>query len=250
MLHAASVAGKNGFSLISDEKFRELYLALLQCSLLDERLRTQACYEPWTGHLAGAAGVSACLRAHDTVAPTPRGVIARYLHQGLFDFGMCKSAPTSASHLAMAKGEALRHKLENLGHIVVVYAATGEPDAMRAVFHAAERQTLPVLYVLESSTALEKICGNVPVIRVDATDTVAVYRVAHESVSRARDGGGPTIIECVMWPGEGGDEDPLVKLENYLAAKKLFRRDWKQRLVEKYSRAVTEAVGTIRPVVI
>ena len=35
---AAAVAGKNGYSLISNGKFRQLYAALLKCELLEERL--------------------------------------------------------------------------------------------------------------------------------------------------------------------------------------------------------------------
>ena len=36
---AAAVAGKNGHSLISDEKFRQLYATMLKYRLLEERLR-------------------------------------------------------------------------------------------------------------------------------------------------------------------------------------------------------------------
>jgi Dehydrogenase E1 component len=242
--HAARVAGKNGFSLLNDETFRELYAALLQCSLLDSRLRKRSGYEPWTGCEAGTAGVVTCLRPGDTVTPTPRGLLAGYLRNGALDIRVGKTAPDAASHLAMATGDALRHKLEKLGNIAVVFAATGESDAMRAAFSAAEQQSLPVIYVLEVSPSLADVSRYIPVIRVDAADTVAVYRVAHESIFRAREGGGPTIMECAKWPDDGGDTDPLVKLENYLSARKLFRRDWKQRLEKKYSRKVEEAASS------
>ncbi len=38
--------------------------------------------------------------------------------------------------------------------------------------------------------------NDIPSIPVDGLDLAAVYRVAHESVLRARRGGGPTLIEC------------------------------------------------------
>lgn len=241
--HAARVAGKNGFSLISNETFRELYAALLQCSLLDARLRKRTGYKPWTGCEAGTAGVVTCLRPGDTVTPTPRGLLAGYLRNGALDIRVGKTPPDSASHLAMATGDALRHKLEMLGNIAVVFAGTSEPGRMREIFAAAAQQSLPALYVVEGGVSLADVCGNIPVIRVDAADTVAVYRVAHESIFRAREGGGPTIMECDKWPDDD-DADPLVKLENYLSAKKLFRRDWKQRLEKKYGRTVEEAASS------
>jgi TPP-dependent pyruvate/acetoin dehydrogenase alpha subunit len=239
---AARVAGKNGFSLISDEKFRELYAALLHCSMLDDRLRTTSGYDRWAGREAGTAGVVACLRSGDSVAPTPRGLLARYLQNGTLTPARGK-APAAASQLAAATGDALRHKLEKLGNVAVVFAPAGEPDQMREIFATASSHSLPVFYVLDGSALSAEICGGLPVIRVDGSDTVAVYRVAHESIMRAREGGGPTIMECATWPGDSESRNPLTKLENYLAGKNLFRQDWKQRLEKKYSQVLDKAVN-------
>jgi len=239
--HAARVAGKNGFSLISDETFRELYAALLQCSMLDERLRMRAGYERWIGREAGTAGVVACLRAGDSITPTARGLLAGYLLNGILTPAGGITADPIAQ-LAAATGSGLRHKLEQPGSIAVVFAATGKPDRMREIFAAAAHSSLPVLYVLESSRPFTDACGNLPVIRVDGSDAVAVYRVAHESISRARAGDGPTIMECAICPADSGPQDPLTRLELYLAGKKLFRQDWRQRLEKKYSHAVDQAV--------
>ncbi|HUY80899.1 MAG TPA: thiamine pyrophosphate-dependent enzyme [Acidobacteriaceae bacterium] len=240
--HAARVAGKNGFSLIPDDKFREMYAALLRCSMLDTQLRPRADYTPWTGCRAGTAGVVTCLRAGDAVTPTPRGALAGYLHHGKLDLQANDAASGAVSQLATATGDALRHKLENRGSVAVVFTTLAEPRAMRSVFSAAAQQSLPVLYILEGGTPSADVCGRIPVMRVDAADTVAVYRVAYESIHRAREGGGPTILECAPWPGDE-DAEPLARLEHYLAAKKLFRRDWKQRLEKKYAHATGEAVA-------
>jgi Dehydrogenase E1 component len=238
---AARVAGKNGFSLISDEKFRELYSALLQCKMLDSRLRAGKSYERWAGREACTAGVIACLRSGDSVTLTSRGLLAGYLQN---DSLMPTRGMTSSSTapLAAATGDALRHRLEKLGNVAVIFAGAGDPDRMREIFAIAAGQSLPVLYVLESGAPLEEICGSLPVIRVDGSDAVAVYRVAHESISRAREGGGPTIIECALWPGEDRAQDSLAKLERCLSGKKLFRQDWKLRLEKKYGKILDEAV--------
>ena len=235
--HAARVAGKNGFSLISDEQFRTMYALLLQCSLLDAQLRPCEGYTPWTGCCAGTAGVLACLRAGDSIAAAPRGALARYLHCGRLDL----LAGNAISPLATATGDALRHKLEQRGAVAVVFAEVPEPEEMRRIFRAAAQQSLPVLYVLEGGTPPPEACGNIPVMRVDADDTVAVYRVAFESILRAREGGGPTIVECAPWPGDP-EADPLTRLEDYLKAKRLFRYDWKRRLEKKYGEAVRDAI--------
>lgn len=238
---AASVAGKNGFSLISDAKFRELYAVLLQCSMLDEQLGRTAGYKRWTGREAGTAGVVACLRSGDSVTTTPNGVLARHLHHHQ---SALTPQSTPLAHLAAATGQALRHKLEKNRSIAVVFTGAGEPDRMREIFAAAAKQSLPVVYALEDNDSLAEVSGNIPVIRVDGSDTVAVYRVAHESVFRAREGGGPTIIACAEWPGDS-ERDPLAKLEQYLSRKNLFRARWKQALEKKYARTLDAAVKTV-----
>lgn len=237
---AAQVAGKNGFSLISDEKFRELYSTLLQCTLLDNRLQTVRSYEHWSGAEAGTAGVVACLRPGDSITLTPHGLLAQYFQTGSVAQPR-RAEPTAIAQLAAATGDALRHRLEKLGNIAAVFASRGDSAQMGEIFETATKHSLPVLYVFESGEWLAEISGAIPVMRVDGADAVAVYRVAHESIRRARDGGGPTIMECDAWLGESEPPPPLAKLENYLAGKNLFRHNWKQRLEKKYTAAIDEA---------
>lgn len=232
----ASVAGKNGFSLISDAKFREIYEALLRCRILDEKLRAHRDYERWPGREAGTAGVITCLQAGDSVTPTSRSVLAEYL------LGKNRAVSRDSSpdaNLAAATGEALRHKLEKKRTIAVVFTNTGEPKRMRDIFASADSLALPILYAIEGGGMSADIAGSIPVIRVDGLDTVGVYRVAHESITRAREGGGPTIIEYAEWLSGDDSQDSLVRLEAYLSHKKLFRRDWKARLTKKYGEALS-----------
>jgi TPP-dependent pyruvate/acetoin dehydrogenase alpha subunit len=243
--HSARVAGKKGFSLISDEKFRELYAALLLCIVLDERLPASSGYKRWTGREAASAGVVACLHAGDSVTATARGVLAGYLHNGSL-FPARGAGAASRTGLAAATGDALRHKVENMGNVAVLFADEGEPGRMRETLARAAAQSLPVFYILNSGGRLAEVCGNVPVIRVDGSDAVAVYRVAHESITRARHGGGPTIMECAAWPDDRAP-DPLLKLERYLAGRKLFTNHWKRRLERKYAESLDQALGTTGP---
>ena len=246
---SARVAGKNGFSLITDDTFRELYAALLKCRMLDERLRTSAGYEQWAGREAASAGVVTCLRPGDSVAFTPRALLAGYLlNNATPQVGNTATAP--AAQLSASTADASRHRLEGLGNISVLFAKARETGGLRDAFANAARQCLPVLYVLEGSAPFEKRYGTVPVIRVDSGDAVAVYRVAHESIARAREGGGPTIIECVAWAADGESQDPLKKLERYLAGKRLFKQNWKQELVKKFEVNLNESMMCLKSEVI
>jgi TPP-dependent pyruvate/acetoin dehydrogenase alpha subunit len=243
-----SVAGKKGFSLINDEKFRQLYAALLQCEMLDQRLQSaphsESYYEAWAGREASAAAIVACLCRGDTITPSPRGLLAIYLHSR----SLTPARPSSAAaQLAAANQEAARHKLEKRGNVAIAFARVAESSSLHEVFAAAAKQSLPLFYVLEGGTPGPDHCAGIPIIRVDGSDTVALYRVAYESITRARDGGGPTIVECAPWPADAEPPDPLTKLEKYLAAKKLFRLHWKRQLQKKYSAAVEEAANSVRP---
>lgn len=240
---SARVAGKKGFSLITDEKFKELYALLLQCEMLDERLLAGSACERWRGDEAATAGVAACLRRGDSITPTPRGVLAGYLQHGTINPQAC-AAGNAMEHLASAAGDALRQKLEKLGHVAVVYTSIMDaPDRAGEILAVAAKLSLPVVCVTDGGTPDENCRAIPPVIRVDGADAVAVYRVAYESITRARDGGGPTIIECTTWPLKDEAADPLLKLEQYLTGKKLFRKDWKKRLEQRYRNALDAAVA-------
>lgn len=246
--HSPSVAGKKGFSLISNEKFRQLYADLLQCEMLDQRLRSLAPsasgYEQWSGCKASSAALAACLRRGDSVAPTPRGMMAQYLHTG--SLNCAEKARSPHEQLVAANQDALSLKLKKRRNVTAVFAPTPQPACMREIFTPASKQSLPVLYIFEGGTPPPALCHGIPVIRVDSSDTVAAYRVAYESITRAREGGGPTIIECAPWPADD-HPDPLLKLERYLAAKKLFRPHWKRELELKFSDATSHGISSLIP---
>ena len=242
--HSPALAGKRGFSLISDEKFRQLYAALLQCEMLDQRLRAVKGYEPWTGREAATAAVSACLHRLDSITPTPRGLLAGYLHSGALAF----SASTSpAKQLGAANQQATRHKRQNNNSVTAVFAPVASASSLSKIFAAAAAQSLPALYILEGATPPGETCHGIPVIRVDASDAVALYRVAYESITRAREDGGPTILECAAWLADSEPANPLRKLEHYLTQRKLFRPHWKRSLEKKFSAALDQAITSLRP---
>ena len=67
---------------------------------------------------------------------------------------------------------------------------------------------------------------HLPVLTVDGEDAVAVYRVMQESVLRARQGGGPSVLWAVMTPSRAiatmpRSSQPIARLRSYLAARKI-----------------------------
>ncbi len=70
--------------------------------------------------------------------------------------------------------------------------------------------------------SLRALGFQVPGITVDGNDVVAVYRVAEESVRRAREGHGPTLIDCKIDPAR----DPLTFMEGYLKKRDLWSAKW------------------------
>jgi TPP-dependent pyruvate/acetoin dehydrogenase alpha subunit len=93
-----------------------------------------------------------------------------------------------------------------------------------------------------------------PGIPVDGNDVVAVYRVAYESLERARRGGGPTLIACETYPGgDRADDgrgrrgrlrepgiDPIRYMEEYLLRKGLFSEAWKKQVIREFARELDE----------
>ena len=89
-------------------------------------------------------------------------------------------------------------------------------------------------------------------------DVLAVHRVVSGSVERARQGGGPTLIECKTYryrahcmvipdrrdPEETQrwqERDPIVRFEQYLLEREVMGRGEQARLKEEVRQTIEEA---------
>jgi pyruvate dehydrogenase E1 component alpha subunit len=79
-----------------------------------------------------------------------------------------------------------------------------------------------------------------PAIPVDGNDVVAVYRVAHEAIGHARQGDGPTLIECIADGSERSD--PLLNMESYLTRKGIFSERFKAEIAGEFNRKMDAAL--------
>jgi TPP-dependent pyruvate/acetoin dehydrogenase alpha subunit len=70
---------------------------------------------------------------------------------------------------------------------------------------------------------------------VDANDVVAIYRVVYESLGRLRVDPCPVLLQAHPYRLQH-ERDPLLHMEHYLKARKLFRAAWKKQAAQQFSR--------------
>jgi TPP-dependent pyruvate/acetoin dehydrogenase alpha subunit len=147
--------------------------------------------------------------------------------------------------LQMALGSSLAIKAQGRQGVVISYIRKDDlsPAAYRHILSLAAANQLPVIFVVlprsgarkagDSEAKVAKIASRsgVPGIPVDACDSVALYRVAQESLGRARGGDGPVLIECVGWKPAGRRNlaepaDPIEHLRHFLLGRKISTSAW------------------------
>lgn len=168
--------------------------------------------------------------------------------------------------LRMAMGAALSFKTLKRANMVVAYVREGEVSNVlwRQLLALASKFELPIIFVAlpggsgkkktrnEAGTlsALARACG-VPGIPVDASDAVALYRVAQESLGRLRGGGGPVLVECVAFPMKGRRRnevvDPLEQMKVFLLGRKVCSEAWLDRAGHALTRQIAAATGKAEP---
>jgi acetoin:2,6-dichlorophenolindophenol oxidoreductase subunit alpha len=158
-------------------------------------------------------------------------------------------------------GAALAAQLTEEGTVAVAFFGDGAVN--QAYFHEclnlASVRGLPIVYVCENNlygewTAMERVTAGgriapradgygIPTADVDGNDVLAVRQAAREAVIRAREGGGPTFIECRTYRHKGhsrvdpGKYRPKDEVEAWLA------RDPLPRLAEQLDPSSVERIG-------
>jgi len=199
-------------------------------------------------------------------------------HCGNAETRVITPASTIAAQLNIGTGVALAYKLQKKPNIVV--ALSGDGSTSLGFWHEALNfagvQKLPIVYICENNrwaesvsvklqTAVEDISTKAqgygfPGITVDGNDVVAVYRVAREAIRRAREGHGPTLIECKTYRWYGHSEidpakyrqpeeveawkakDPIPAMERYLQSQKLWSDQWKEQITGEINAEIEKAV--------
>jgi TPP-dependent pyruvate/acetoin dehydrogenase alpha subunit len=132
-----------------------------------------------------------------------------------------------APGIPMAAGAALSAKLRKSGQVAVAFFGDGAVNngAFHEGINMASTWELPVVFVCENNlyatemqfkratrntnVASRSTAYDMPGVQVDGNDVLAVYEAAGEAIHRARQGGGPTLIECLTYRWFGHHEgDP------------------------------------------
>jgi acetoin:2,6-dichlorophenolindophenol oxidoreductase subunit alpha len=157
----------------------------------------------------------------------------------------------------LATGLALSHKLEKKNNVVIAFCDedAASLEASHEGLKFAGIHKLPIIYVTRSAglddlggrkrSALEEFSFmakdyGFPSILVDGKDVVAVWRATQESVHRARNGAGPTLIECQT--KSANFEDPLAHMERYMSKRGAWDGGWKQLVVDQIKAEIAEAM--------
>ncbi|HSY02698.1 MAG TPA: thiamine pyrophosphate-dependent enzyme [Acidobacteriaceae bacterium] len=245
---SAAANGKNGHSLISDAKFRQLYGLALRLQLFAQRGAVGS--KPSAtirDHAAALAGVSADLHEGDALLAEHPSRVWDVLRGDLKVNVTSPEGKAIEPQIIEALSRAAGDRLRRNGHVTVLFFPGGVAQSFVAEAHAmASGAKLPVLFVEEGvegarpkTRASASVKSEMPAIPVDVHDVIAMYRVAHESIARAREGSGPTRIVCLEAPAAlGHTADAVADLERWLEARGLPAHEWRQEIVAKQDRQV------------
>lgn len=139
------------------------------------------------------------------------------MHLTDFDKGMLGAFAIVGSGIPIATGAALSARVRGSGQVAVSFFGDGAVN--EGIFHEALNMAslwnLPAIYIIENnqyalsmtvaeSSALPDLAAragsyNMPGVRVDGNDVVAVYQATCAAVERARKGEGPSLIEALTY---------------------------------------------------
>ena len=136
------------------------------------------------------------------------------MHIADFSVGMLGANGIVAAGVPIAAGAGLTCQVQGKGHVAVAFFGDGAVNegAFHEAVNLAAVWRLPVVFVCENNVygfsthyrrtmLLENIADRaaaygIPGVVVDGMNLRVVHAAAGEAVRRARDGGGPTLLEC------------------------------------------------------
>ena len=138
------------------------------------------------------------------------------MHIADLDKGMMGANGILGAGAPLACGAALAAKFRDNGDIAISFVGDGASNqgTFLESLNLASVWNLPVIFVVENNGYAESTsvdwavaCDSyvdrasgfgMPGVTVDGTDFFAVYEAAGEIIQRAREGGGPSLLECKM----------------------------------------------------
>lgn len=285
-------------SLVPHYRTMVLARAFDQKMLTLQRTGQLGTFAPGVGKEAVDVGVAAAMRPEDALLVTYREITAQIargvslvellMYWGGDERGSNFAGPrhdwpvciTIASHCLHAVGAAYAYKLRRQPRVAVCMLGDGgtSKGEFYEAMNAAGVWRLPVVFVatnnqyaisvprrLQSAAATlaqKAIAAGMPGIQVDGNDFLAVHDVALAALARARDGGGPTLIEASSYRladhttaddasrYRSADEvsaawklEPIGRLRSYLLGRDVWSRADEEALIQSCNERIQAAVA-------
>ena len=174
------------------------------------------------------------------------------MHVAKVENGLLGANGIVGGGIPLATGSALASKINHDGCVTVAFFGDGASNqgGFHECLNMAATWKLPVVYFIENNgfavstmihtttntenLAVRAQAYDMPGVVVDGTDVLSVYEAVQEAAKRAREGNGPTLIDCHVYrftghyigdpagymPAEyrktAQDTDPIGKFRKYL----------------------------------
>jgi pyruvate dehydrogenase E1 component alpha subunit len=162
------------------------------------------------------------------------------MHVGDFSSGMPPAIAIVGANISISAGMSLAFKMKRTDQVVACFFGDGAVN--QGLWHEGVNMAaiwkLPVVFVCENnlyaaSTHVSKVmlvkniadraCAyGIPGVTIDGNDVLAVHEEVSKAVERARNGEGPTLVECLTYRhgghsrGEPGNYRPKEEVEEWL----------------------------------
>jgi len=200
------------------------------------------------------------------------------MHIADFSIGMLGATAVVGAGIPIAAGAGLSIRLRGTDQVVACFF--GEGASNQGTFHEGVNMAaiwaLPVVFVCENNLyamgthqsrvmMIENVADRaaaygIPGVVVDGNDVLAVYEATREAVERAREGKGPTLIECKTYRHKGHSrfdpatyrpkeeveewlkKDPISRFRARLLETGILTEEEANRIEQEVFAAVEEAV--------
>lgn len=204
------------------------------------------------------------------------------MHVGDISVGAVPAIAIVGGGVPIATGCALAFRYRREPRVVVCFSGDGAVN--EGAFHEAVNMgavwSLPIVYVIENnlygaSTPIRQVVRverlsdraaayGMPGLTIDGNDVLAVHEASGEAIDRARDGGGPTLLECLTYrrcghsrsdgnayrdPVESEEwmaRDPIGLFAKELLAKRVLTKTGAAEIDERVRAEIAEAIEFAR----
>jgi TPP-dependent pyruvate/acetoin dehydrogenase alpha subunit len=254
--------------LIRNVRMREMYTTMVEARLLSRQMKKkhrgfvvgqEACWvatviDLHEGDLTSDMGIGPLLGYARDAERSKAKVLAAAMG-GTAGAGRLAVVPSTINRLWCAIGAALALRANEGNGVVLAYVGESEltTSEWTQVLKGVTELEAPVIFIVipeqGDTGALARLASSlgVPGIPVDASDAIAIYRVAQESIVRARADGKPALIAGVPFSqeirGVMKPVDPITLLGQQLVAKGVATAAWVAAVEPSFKRKLATAAA-------